>query len=447
MMMSGHKLWSRFPLLGSTVPVLGAFVLLAFLLSPSAKSQAAKPGSAHLDSVEVTGSKRFSSGQIVSTLGMRPGISVNRDDLQGVADRLGALGVFSKVQYRFTTIESGVRVTYEVADASGLPVVFDNFPWFTDDELIADLKRDVPLFDGNAPRSGSILDAMSGALENLIQVRGAFAHVSHSLVRSAVKDEEVQQFRVDGAEIKIQGVEFSDALAKTDSAIQDRLPDLVGKPFSRSRVELFEFEQVRPVYLSHAFLRVKFGPPVARFTADPNKPLPDAVTILAPIDPGPAFSWAGIAWNGNSAIPSNELNALVDLKPGDTADGMKIEAIWERVRTIYAERGYLDATLNPAALFNTDTSHVAYSVTITEGPQYHMGNLVLTGLSLEGEKRIRAAWKIPHGAVFNKNIYEEFLEHGIKQAFVGIPVHYEKIGRFLQQDANSASVDVLLDFQ
>lgn len=445
--MGRHTLRPRLASIASMIPSLAVFVLLASLLSPSAKSQTAKPGSAHLDSVEVTGSKRFSSGQIVSTMGMRPGISVNRDDLQGAADRLGALGVFSKVQYRFTTVESGVRVTYEVTDAPAVPVVFDNFPWFTDDELIAELKRTVPLFDGNAPRGGSILDAMSGALENLIQARGAFAHVSHSLTRSAVKDQEVQQFRVEGAEIKIQGIEFSDALAKNDPGIQDRLPDIVGKPFSRSRVELFEFEQVRPVYLSHAFLRVKFGPPVARLAADPNKPLPDAVTILAPIDPGPAFTWGGVVWNGNSAIPSNELNALVDLKSGDTADGMKIEAIWERVRATYGERGYLDATLNPAALFNNDTSHVAYSITITEGPQYHMGNLVLTGLSLEGEKRIRAAWKIPQGAIFNKKTYEDFLEHGIKQAFVGIPVHYDKIGRFLQQDPNSATVDVLLDFQ
>jgi outer membrane protein assembly factor BamA len=419
----------------------------ASLLSTSARSQTAKPASAHLDSIEVTGSKRFTSAQIVSAIGIRPGITVNRDDLQGIADRIGALGVFSKVQYRFTTIETGVRVTYEVTDGPAMPVVFDNFPWFTDDELLAELKRTVPLFDGNAPRGGSTLDAMSAALENMIQARGAFAHVSHSLITSAVKDEEVQQFRVEGAEIKIQAIEFSDALAKNDPGIQDRLPDIVGKPFSRSRVELFEFEQVRPVYLSHAFLRVKFGPPIARLAVDPNKPLPDAVTILAPIDPGPAFAWGGVVWNGNSAVPSNELNALVDIKPGDTADGTKIEAVWERVRAILGERGYLDATLNAAALFNNDTSRVAYSVTINEGPQYHMGNLVLTGLSLEGEKRIRSAWRIPQGAVFNKSIYQDFIENGIKHAFAGLPVHYDKPGRFLQQDAKSASVDVLLDFQ
>ena len=88
-----------------------------------------------------------------------------------------------------------------------------------------------------------------------------------------------------------------------------------------------------------------------------------------------------------------------------------------------------------------------YRVTIQEGPQYHMGNLVLTGLSLEGERRIRTAFPIAAGAVFNKDMYENFLATGIKAAFAGLPVHYEKIGRFLQEDQKNATVDVMLDFQ
>jgi hypothetical protein len=76
-----------------------------------------------------------------------------------------------------------------------------------------------------------------------------------------------------------------------------------------------------------------------------------------------------------------------------------------------------------------------------------MGKLMLTGLSIDGEHRIRAAWKIPPGAVFDNGVYEEFLSNGITQAFTGLPFHYEKIGRFLQKDSGAATVDVLLDFQ
>jgi hypothetical protein len=76
-----------------------------------------------------------------------------------------------------------------------------------------------------------------------------------------------------------------------------------------------------------------------------------------------------------------------------------------------------------------------------------MGKLVLTGLSLEGERRIRVAWTMVPGAVFDKEAYEEFLSTGVTHAFQGLPFHYQKIGRFLQEDPNTGKVDVMLDFQ
>ena len=187
---------------------------------------------------------------------MAAGATIGRDDLQAGADKLANLGLFSKVQYHFTTVESGVKVTYDVADApSAVPLSFDNFPWFSDEQLKAELKRAVLLFDGRAPQNGTLLDAMSNVLGNLVQSRGVLAHVTHQVTNSPVTDESVQQFHVEGAEMAIQSLEFSDPLATNDRGIQDRLSDIVGKPYSRNLIELFEFEQVRPVYLSHAFLR------------------------------------------------------------------------------------------------------------------------------------------------------------------------------------------------
>jgi len=171
------------------------------------------------------------------------------------------------------------------------------------------------------------------------------------------------------------------------------------------------------------------------------------VVVHAPIDPGPAYTWGGVMWSGNTAIPAAELDKLVELSLGASADGMRIQSTWENVRKAYERLGYLDVVVERAPHFDAAAKRVLYEAKITEGPQYRMGNLVLTGLSLEGERRIRAAWKIPAGAVFDNTAYEEFVESKIKQAFAGLPVHYEKIGRFLQKDPASAKVDVMLDFQ
>ncbi|MFZ0884325.1 MAG: POTRA domain-containing protein, partial [Candidatus Acidiferrales bacterium] len=230
-------------------------------------------------------------------------------------------------------------------------------------------------------------------------------------------------------------------------AIQAALADLVGKPYSRSRIELFEFEQLRPIYLAHSYLQVRFGATVAEFASKSPNVLSGPLVITAPIIVGPAYQWGGVQWQGNSSIGSPNLDQLVDLQPGSPADGNKIEATWERVRAAYGQAGYLDATLDPQPQFDAKAARVIYTVTIKEGPQYHMGNLVLTGLSMEGERRIRAGFPIASDAIFNKDMYERFLSSGIKTAFAGLPVHYDKIGRFLQEDQINAKVDVMLDFQ
>ncbi len=412
-----------------------------------ANPQSVPEPTGHLDSVLITGSQRFSSAQIASALGLRVGEEINRDGLQGAADKLAELGLFQNIQYRFSTVATGVKVTYTVADAPLLPVTFDNFPWVSDDELAAGLKTSGILFDGSAPAKGTILDAMSAALIRTLDQRGVHVHVIHEVITEPVENQTVQQFRVDDADLTVQSIEFNDALAKNDRAIQTSLADLIGKPYSRSRIELFEFEQVRPIYLEHSYLQVHFGPTVAQFASKSPNSLSGPLVISAPIIVGPAYQWGGVEWKGNSSIASPNLDQLVDLQPGSPADGNKIEVIWQRVRAAYGQAGFLDASLDHEPQFDEKTGHVVYRVTINEGPQYHMGNLVLTGLSLEGERRIRAGFPIASDAIFDKDMYEKFLATGIKQAFAGLPVHYEKIGRFLQEDQKSAKVDVMLDFQ
>jgi outer membrane protein insertion porin family len=422
-------------------------ILMLSLLGPlTAQSQQSKGGASHLDSVEISGSKKFSSQQIAAAIGLRAGNIITREDLQGAADKLAALGLFSNVQYHFTTVQSGVRAMYEVSDAPAVAVTFDNFPWFTDDELTAALKHAVLLFDGSAPQGGAILNTISTTLDNLVQARGVLGTVSHALINFPLGGQRMQ-FRVEGTEITVKGVEFSDALATNDHAVQQSAAALIGQPYSRSAVELFEFEQVRPVYVTHAFLHVQFGQPSARIPSEGAQPGSTAVVVVVSITPGTAFQWGSIAWSGNSVIPSSELDAMVTLKRGDIADGNKIAPLWDAVQSRYGQRGYLDVKLDPQPQFDDQAARVTYNVTVTEGPQYRMGNLVLSGLSVDGEKRIRAAWSIPANAVFNVKTYENFLDDGIKKAFAGTPVHYEKVGRFLQENPGTSKVDVLLDFQ
>jgi Surface antigen variable number repeat len=424
--------------------LLAAAALLCITGSVSAQTAA---GSAKLDAVTIEGSTRYKSDQIAAAIGMKPGMTVDRDALQGGADKLVALGLFSSVSYKFSSVPTGVRVTYTVIDAPVAPVIFDNFPWATDAEITDALRHSGVPFDGTAPLGGTVLDSIATAIEHFLDSRSIHVRVSHAVVANPSSGQQVQQFRADDVTLIINSVNFSDDVATKDVGLSDRVPDLVGKPYSRSLIELFTFEQVRPLYLGRAYLRAQFPQPIAKLAAGTANPLDAKLDVTIPIVPGPRYTWAGIQWVANTAIHDDDLDRLVDIKPGDALDANRLTLITQHIEDFYHQRGFLDFKLDLQPHFDDKAARASYSANVNEGPQYHMGKLVLTGLSVEGERRIRKAWSIPPDAVFDESVYQDFLDHGIKAAFSGLPVHYDKQGHFLQQDAANAKVDVLLDFQ
>ena len=100
-----------------------------------------------LANVTVTGSQRFKPDVIIAASGIRKGQTVHREDLQNAADRLIQSGEFADVKYRYQTDRDGVSIEFAVADGTVIPAYFDNFPWFTGEELSQALRQAVPLYD------------------------------------------------------------------------------------------------------------------------------------------------------------------------------------------------------------------------------------------------------------------------------------------------------------
>jgi outer membrane protein insertion porin family len=412
------------------------------------RAQAAPP-SFVLAEVHVSGSHRYSEAQVAATTGLKPGDPVNRETLQQITDGLAGLGVFSQVNFSFMAKNNRATVRFEVQDATLVPVIFENFPWFTDQELSDEIRRAVPLFDGGAPKGGSLIDEITEALSSRLASRGIKANVEHMLVTQPSSDEEIMQFRQDGAEFTIASVSFGDSAAQNSEKLHDRAGDLVGKKLSRFAIELFENEQVRPIYLSAGHIGVKFGAPVMHLNGDGQQG-PSTIDVQIPIGPGPAFRLSSAAWTGNMAIDDATLSRLVSVKPGELADGMKLASSWQQIELEYGHRGYLDAKVTPVLQFDNTNGTVRYDVNILEGPQYRMGELVITGLSLDGERRLRNAWRLAPGQVFDKTFLDSTLaklEKPTVAIFGDLPVHYAQMGHWLRPNPENHVVDVLIDFR
>ncbi len=308
----------------------------------------------------------------------------------------------------------------------------------------------MPLFDGNAPLDGSMLTQMDAALTALLPMRNVAGAVEHTLMAQPIDDGMMVQFRVKGPALTVNALEYSDMLAQNSEELRDRNPDLIGKPFSRFAIQLFEHEQVRPLYLQAGHLRAKFGPPQPRFTGDPNQPLSSNVLVFLPIEPGPVFQMLDVTATGNAALDAATITKVVAFDAGQPADGMKLTAAWQRLEQEYRHRGFLDVKIDPQPEFDDAGLTVSYQVAITEGPQYHMHALILTGLSPDAGDALRLRFELRPGAVLDGQYVDELLDQlkaPTKQIFGDLPVHYTKVGNWLRTDPQTKTVDVLLDFQ
>ncbi len=429
---------------------LFAFLTLFPCIQLHCLAQAPAEATANLREVRADGMKTLSEAQVVALCKLAPGTQVARADLQAAADQLIHTGLFAKVNYNFQTRTDGVVVTFHVEESPRVPVYFDNIPWFSDAELGDAIRKTLPFFDGTLPAGGSVVDQTASAVNEFLTAHGLSVAIEHQTQPNPLGDGSVQAFQIAGAALHIAKLEFSDPALASSRVIQQHLSEILGKPYSRLAIELFLAEAVRPVYLRQGFLRAKLGPPEVRLTGNPNRKLPEQIPVYVPVVPGPLYHWKGAQWSGNSALSIFTLSGALGLQAGDVADGMAIEAGWDRVREEYGHRGYLEAQADPQPSYDDQAHTVSYTVKIQEGAQYRFGEMVLTGISLNGERRLRETWPIPPGEIFDKTKFEEYLtalQSHPSLIFGDLPIHYDSVGHWLRTDTAKGTVDVLLDFK
>jgi len=408
------------------------------------------PQTATLKQIHADGLKSLSEQQVADLSGLSIGSQVGRNDLQEAANLLLRSGLFAKVNYKFDTHNDDVAVTFHLEENPRLPVSYDNFPWFADVELTDAVRKALPFYDGTLPEGGTVVDLAGNALASFMDAHGLKAEVEHFVLANPLIDSSEQQFQLQGVTQRIASIDFSDPTLKDNLAVQQHLSEIRGKPYSRLAIDVFLAESIRPVYLQLGYLRAKIGPAEVRLSGNPNQKFPEDIPVYVPCVPGSVYHWKEAQWNGNNALSSETLKRTVGLNPGDLADGMKIEGGWDRIREAYGHLGYLDAKLSPVPSYDDQGHTVSYTVGVVEGKQYHYHDMVITGMSAAGERRMRDAWPLKPGEVMDKTAFEQYLlrlEAHRESIFHELPVHYDSVGHWLQTDTDKGTVDVLLDFK
>ncbi|HEV3469603.1 MAG TPA: POTRA domain-containing protein [Pyrinomonadaceae bacterium] len=431
--------------------LLAGVSLFAFgLAAVRAQTPSAPP--MRLARVEFEGLERVTRDDALARGGLQAGQTVTVEQIEEAAQRLSQSGLFRNLGYTIKGTTDAAVLTFKVEEMRwGVPVVFDNFIWFTDEELTEAVRRRVPTFDGTAPEGGGVTDEITRALQELLRSRNIEGTVEYMGSADAAGRHGEHVFTVKGAALRVCALSFPGARTVTEEELVRMSAPVFDNEYSRVFVSGFLASNLLPLYHERGLLRASFGP--LRVTkAAPSEECAQGLAVAAPVDEGSAYVWGGAEWTGQQAMTPQELNIALGMRTRDVAGSAKLEKGLEAVRRAYGRKGYLTARVTGAPEFDDANRRVLYRFNVTEGPQYRMGALTLDGLDERDTNNMKVRWRILPGEVFDAGYPDEFVKKNV-QEFArdllrdGRKPTFTKAGYNLRVDNDKLTVDVTLEFK
>lgn len=386
-------------------PLLGLLLLFQFSF---AQTLAKAKLSYKLISIQVKGANRLSPEQIASASGLKIGEFVDDNAFKQSAERLGNTGLFTELTYSYKYSTAGCALEFQVTENDKLvPIVFDNFVWFKDDELLDLLRSRVPLFTGSLPLGGELADQVARALNSLLAERKIEGKAEY--LRAAKEDGPVDSYvyKVNFHSVVMRNFDFPGASERERAALEAAAKPLAGQDFLRSRMKVVSQKDLLPIYLARGYLKAGFGDAQAKVAQDGAQTLVD---VSISVKPGAQYKLADLQWAGNTVFTSDKLLPLVRLKAGEPVDAVELSRNIEEIQKLYGTRGYLFARVDPTLEFNDAQSAVRYQLNVTEGEQFRMGELVIDGLDPDSTKKMAAQWQLKAGAPFDNTYVNRFFK-------------------------------------
>src|ERR1041385_5229602 len=313
--------------------------------------------------IETVGLETLTTESVIATSGLKIGDTFSVEATDAAAERLVSSGLFKKVGYRTRTAGSNVTITFELEETKGQssPVVFDNFIWFSDEELAAAIKREVPSFNLSAPDIGNTNEAIKNALQNLLAERKLPGQVEYFLAEHA------HLFRVTGVPMKICTLHFPGAKNVSEEKLIQVTRSSMDQEYSRQSAKTFPKFGLSPIYRELGQLRASFGAPLAKPQTNGGC---EGVDLTISVDEGAVYSWAKADWSGNQVLSAKELDDALGMKPGEVANGKKFDKGMNEVQKAYGKHGRIQALMKPTPEFNDASPEVTFKIEVNEGPEF-----------------------------------------------------------------------------
>lgn len=129
------------------------------------------------------------------------------------------------------------------------------------------------------------------------------------------------------------------------------------------------------------------------------------LSITYKIEEGDLWTIGAINVTGNTVFSDEQINDRITISSGETYNYMDISLMLDSIGSLYYDAGYIRAYLNPVERRDEENHQISYDITITEGPQSIVEEIIISGLTKTKSYVLEREVSMKVGDVFSRADY------------------------------------------
>lgn len=339
-----------------------------------------------ITAVEIVGAGEVSEIYLRELARVREGDRFDAAALDEAVIRLLQTGRFVSATYRLEEDAEGVRVTFEVRTPPVITSIrFEGNTKFTERRL----KQQIAVKEGAPVDRFAIRDGRDAIIAMYREEGYDDVVVSYDQERLGGTGQLVYTIQ-EGKRVRIRKILFEGNAAFIPRQLKRQIDTkkafwfLRAGAFDENRVES-DVARLQRYYRDEGFLdaRVSYRRELSADGAD--------MTLIFIIEEGTRYAIESIEFRGNTLFSDRELLDRMLSRVGATVKRRQVEADARSVQAHYGELGYIYAKVRAVRVFSDSPGLVRITLEITEGDQYRVGQVTVSGNTRTRDKVVRRA--------------------------------------------------------
>jgi outer membrane protein insertion porin family len=375
-----------------------AAVLAALALAGAAGAQSFEPFT--VKDIRVEGLQRTEPGTVFSYLPIKVGEVMNEERARAALRALYATGFFSDVRLEH---ENDVLVVFVQERPAVAQIDFSGMKEFEPD-AVRKVLRENGLAEGRI-FDRSVLDTAEQEIKRQYLSRGMYGAEVQTTVTPLERNRVGINLAVTEGEVaKIRGINIVGAQAFSESELVGlfvlRTPGWLTwytkhDRYAREKLSA-DLETLRSYYQNRGYLDFAIESTQVSITPDRHD-----IYITVNISEGERYSVSDVQLSGQTPVAREELEKLVQLKPGDVFSSEKLAASTKAIGERLGNDGYAFANANAIPNVDKEKRTVAFNIVIDPGRRVYVRRIDVAGNSKTRDEVVRREMRQLEGGFYD----------------------------------------------